>query len=160
MAEPISASPRGEQETSRAHHDELVQRVRYVPDTGRFYSVCSGRRIDRPHQSGYRRVTVAGRTYWAHRLAWFYMTRAWPPAEIDHANRARSDNRWPNLRLATHQENSWNKQAKGYYRARSRWAAVIEVNGERHYLGRFDSPEEARGAYLAAKAKLHAGIGL
>lgn len=42
-------------------------------------------------------------------------------------------------------------RVRGY----QRWVTNITVGGERHYLGCFTTPEEARQAYLSAKARLH-----
>lgn len=50
--------------------------------------------------NGYRRIsiTLEGRFFKAHRLAWLYMTGEQPPVEIDHKNRDATDNRWENIR--------------------------------------------------------------
>lgn len=77
--------------------------------------------------------------------------------EVDHINRNRLDNRKCNLRLVTRQQNEWNKLSKGYYwdRDRNKWRSKIYVNKKRIYLGDFNTEEEARAAYLAAKEKYH-----
>jgi hypothetical protein len=46
--------------------------------------------------------------YLGHRLAWLYMVGVWPDDEIDHWNRDPSDNRFTNLRDATHAKNGFN----------------------------------------------------
>ena len=60
---------------------------------------------------GYREITVNGRSYLAQLLAWFYVTGEWPKDRIDHINRERDDNRFRNLREATHQQNMQNRKA-------------------------------------------------
>jgi hypothetical protein len=57
---------------------------------------------------GYLRITVLGKSYYAHRLAWFYMNGEWPD-QIDHINGIKSDNRIENLRNVTVQQNNQNK---------------------------------------------------
>jgi hypothetical protein len=112
---------------------------------------------------GYRQVGVCGRLYYAHRLAWLYMTGEWPPHHTDHINGDRDDNRWPNLRLATHAQNLANSRKsknntsglKGVsWDARKRkWFAQITVSRRHHFLGYFDDPTSAHGAYIDAAEK-------
>lgn len=73
----------------------------------------------------------------------------------DHANRDGLDNRRCNLRPATASLNAANKGLtsantsgyKGVSWANSGWQACITVNGEKRFLGRFSTPEEAAKAY-------------
>jgi len=81
-----------------------------------------------------------------------------PSNWIDHENRTRDDNSNDNLRVVTNQQNQFNRSnTKGYTwrEARKKWEASIKINGKSKYLGQFKTEEEARNAYLAAKAKLH-----
>ena len=153
-------------------HERLLELLTYDPMGGRFY-----RRKARPgrtagevagclHQDGYIAVKVDGRSYMAHRLAWFYVTGKWPPVEIDHVNRDRSDNRWCNLREATRSQNQQNLSRRkdnpsGYPgvtfdTAARRWRARISVGGKQHFLGHFDDLALAASAYRSAKQSLHA----
>src|SRR5215468_6803827 len=59
---------------------------------------------------GYVHIGVDGRTYSAHRLAWFYVYGVWPEHDIDHMNGVRGDNRLVNLREATHIQNCRNSR--------------------------------------------------
>src|SRR4051812_21172063 len=52
--------------------------------------------------------TVGKKLYYAHRLAWLYMTGAWPSSGIDHRDCDPQNNRWHNLRLADQSENNMN----------------------------------------------------
>lgn len=114
---------------------------------------------------GYRKIKLDGREYQAHRLAWIYVTGEWPKEFIDHINSTRLDNRFSNLREATHAENRRNvgKQTnnssgfKGvcWHNQTQRWQAQIAVNGRNKYLGLFDTPEAAHAAYRVAAEKLH-----
>ena len=62
-----------------------------------------------------------------------------------------------NLRIVSQQENSFNTNAKGYSfdKSRNKYQAIIGINGKNIHLGRFDTEEEARNAYLEAKEKYH-----
>lgn len=114
---------------------------------------------------GYQSIQVCGKSYRAHRLAWFYVYGTWPDGQIDHRNGCRSDNRLSNLRVCTNAENGQNRglnknNTSGYIgvsfdRRNVGWQAHIRVNGKRHNLGLFKDKEEAAAAYVAAKAKLH-----
>jgi hypothetical protein len=114
--------------------------------------------------TGYVLVRIDGRLCAAHRIAWAWMTSAWPEddLDVDHANGNPSDNTFSNLRLASRAENIANSKVsinnrlgkKGVYRVCSgRYGAGIRVNGRAHYLGYFDTPEEASAAYVAAAEK-------
>ena len=152
--------------------DRVLEVLDYNPRTG---DLSWGR--DRPGQFrrgqpacrrdryGYLNVSIDGQSYKAHRIVWLIERGEWPPAQIDHANGQRSDNRIGNLREATYQENGQNRALQrnsrsGYtgvswYAPRQKWRAQIAKDGRRYALGCFDTPEQARDAYLEAKAKLH-----
>lgn len=125
-----------------------------------------GTRAGTPLKGGYVAIRIDGVRYLAHRLAWLYTHGSWPPALIDHKDRDPSNNRLANLRPATRLENHQNLNPRrantsgftGVSRCPvnpSKWRAGITYAQRQHYLGRFDTPEEAHAAYLAAKAKLH-----
>lgn len=77
---------------------------------------------------------------------------------IDHIYHNTLDNRKSQLRIVTDQENSFNTtKTKGYSWDRSckKWQARIYVANRLIYLGHFRREEDARNAYLEAKAKYH-----
>ena len=98
-----------------------------------------------------------------HRLVYYIHNPNWdiwdssPDNLIDHYNRKRDDNRLENLHVVNGNQNQWNNDAKGYYwdKKRNKWATQIALNGNRYFLGYFENEEDARNAYLEAKAKYH-----
>lgn len=152
-------------------HSRLLDIIDYSPKTGLFRwrprsGVRKGRLAGSLQNKGYLRVYVEGRSYLQHRLAWFYMTGAWPPEDIDHINGDRKDNRFVNLRCVSRAVNLQNqKRAKGntacgllgVQRNKKRFAARIYVLGAPFHLGTYDTPEEAHSVYLRAKRRLHEG---
>jgi HNH endonuclease len=113
--------------------------------------------------NGYWKISIHGRQYRAHHLAWFYMTGKWRSGFIDHRDGNRSNNRWDNLRRATPSQNCANRRLprnnrcgfKGVTRTKSgRWCASIHKQGRRYHLGIFSTPQEAHAAYVTAARKL------
>jgi len=76
---------------------------------------------------------------------------------IDHINKKAVDNRIENLRILTHQQNQWNRTAKGYSwcKRSKKWSAYIRINGKSKFLGYFTEEADAKNAYLEAKEKYH-----
>jgi len=150
--------------------------VSYDPETGSFTSLAGGGRFHRGGKigaadgCGYVRIYISNRYYRAHRVAWLWMTGAWPTI-IDHINGNRRDNRWCNLREASVLVNNQNLQGAraqslsgvlGVSQARSgRFTATIGTHlaGRKVqlYLGSYESHEIASAVYLDAKRRLHEG---
>lgn len=93
----------------------------------------------------------------AHRLAWYIYTGKMPVGQIDHVDRNPANNMESNLRDVTQSINQHNRAAKGYTIERStgKYYAQIKLNGVQHFLGRFNTAEEATAAYKKAKLQLH-----
>ena len=146
----------------------LTKRLReilhYNPKTGLFrWLIAAGCRsagsvAGCSNGGGYIAISVDGRIYLAHRLAWLYMTGKWPPNQVDHRDVNRSNNVWTNLRLATNAENHANmptpKHNTSGYKGVTRdarcpkrpWLYAIETDGKRYRRGYFATAEEAFNA--------------
>jgi hypothetical protein len=155
---------------SELNSTRLRELLTYDPATGIFTwrigrkgrSTKAGARAGRPHVKGYEWIGVDGERIMAHRIAWCYTHGYWPPHQIDHINGDRADNRLSNLRLATPAENLQNKRHpnganpyRGVRNSHGRWQASIYVNKKFVHLGMFDTPEDARDAYIRAKRVHH-----
>jgi len=86
--------------------------------------------------------------------------------EIDHINHNSLDNRISNLRIVTHQQNSfnrrrYNKPTSSKYgritwdKQHSKWRARLTLNGKRIHIGRFINEEEAADAIDNAALKYY-----
>tara|TARA_R110000822_G_C14890809_1_gene447708 strand:+ start:28 stop:495 length:468 start_codon:yes stop_codon:yes gene_type:complete len=75
--------------------------------------------------------------------------------QIDHINRDKLDNKVSNLRIVSHQQNQFNRNAKGYYKEGNKYRVKLMLNNKQIYLGRFDTEEEAHNAYLIGKEIHH-----
>jgi hypothetical protein len=162
--------------------ERLRELLHYDPETGIFVrlvdvrcgkgkgrvSVAKGSIAGCVDAHGYLLIRLDNHLYRAHRLAWLFVFGEWPTRHIDHINGERKDNRISNLRDVTVSVNlqnqrrapagsrsgllgaQWDKQTK-------RWRSSVKTNGRKQNIGRFDTPEAAHEAYLAAKRKLHEG---
>lgn len=92
--------------------ERLKELLEYDPETGIFTNRVQrhlrgkiGEPTGKPNKLGYVFITLEKSTYHASRLAWLYMTGTWAEGDVDHINRNRSDNRWANLQVLSHQDN-------------------------------------------------------
>lgn len=153
--------------------DRLRALLDYDPETGVFrwrvqrQKHKAGAVAGVVNRAGYRRIKTGGVNYSAHRLAFLWVTGAWPTDEVDHVNGTKDDNRWANLRAATHSQNQWNRTAyrnntsghKGVFRRERRgrvfYSVRIRAHGAAKHLGDFADIESAQQAYAAEAARLH-----
>jgi hypothetical protein len=149
----------------------MRNKLRYDPETGDFFWLIDsprtkiGQKAGWPNDSGYRLISVNGRKYRAHHLAWYFIYGVFPTNQLDHINGIRDDNRISNLREATDAQNRQNMAKRsdnksgyiGVYWAAwaNKWRAEIAANGVKRKLGYFNTIDDAVTAYLAAKAKIH-----
>jgi hypothetical protein len=165
----------------KAHHQEIRQRpltherllevLAYDPDTGVFTWRKSPKHrageikpgdVAGTLRNGYVRILLDRTLYSAHRLAWFYVHREWPPDQMDHRDKVRSHNAIGNLRPATGAQNQRNVDAKrtsktgvkGVNLNRGKFVARINRDGIRRYLGHFDNLDDAQAAYAVAASEI------
>jgi hypothetical protein len=127
-----------------------------------------GKEAGHLNTAGYIEIRYLGKTLQGHRIAWYLETGEDPGAlHIDHINCIRHDNRFCNLRLATHLDNARNRKKRNYrtsskykgvswYSRHQKWIATIRVSGKSIHLGYFDDELSAHAAYYLA-AKEHFG---
>ena len=130
---------------------------------GRYAGTVAGCKWKGKKSGPYWQICVDNKIYRASRLAWFYMTGAWPDGEVDHKDCDGLNNRWGNLRLASRSQNGANRfiqsnnviGVKGVRLTRGgrRYSAQITVRRKSYHLGTYDTSEEAFAAYVAAAEK-------
>lgn len=148
--------------------DRLREVLHYSPETGAFtWRVTLSSRAPAGERAGtvnsywgYVLIRVDRARYFAHRLAWFYMTGGWPSSRIDHRDTDRANNAWANLRLATLSQNGGNSRRarnnttgfKGvsFHKASGKFRACIRVDFRQKSLGYFTTAEDAHAAYCKA----------
>ncbi len=110
-----------------------------------------------------RKIRIDGFEYFDSRLAWFYVTGAWPEREVDHRDRDSLNCAWGNLRQATRLKQLANQsvrvtsksQVKGVRASGSKYLAAIRIDGKLTHLGTFDTKAGAGKAYADKAIKLH-----
>ena len=112
---------------------------------------------------GYSRVNCFGTYYQAHRVAYLMGNGKEPVGVIDHLNGNGLDNRIANLRDASSEQNSRNRNhhahgntgVMGVHYSRDKYEVKIGVGrGVKKYLGRFDCFLDAVAARKSAEQKL------
>lgn len=116
-------------------------------------------------RDGYVLLSFNKKRYFAHRLAWFYVTGNWPINTVDHKDSRKNHNWFSNLREATRNEQehnqvlrvtntsgvkgiSWSKHAK-------KWHSYIWLNGKRIYSEHFINKDDAILAVESARINYH-----
>ena len=146
----------------------LKEVLQYNPATGEFFRVANG--VTKPTgtvtSNGYRRLTVDGVQYLAHRVAWLFHYGDWPDDQVDHINRDRLDNRIANLRRVSNSENMANLSVRTnsksgvpgvcWFERTKRWMVRMMVNGKVINIGYFKCYAHAIKA--RRKAEIENGV--
>ena len=105
----------------------------------------------RINDSGYVITSVNRKNLRMHRFLMNYNGEL----QIDHKNGIRHDNQKHNLRLATNQQNCFNKSVKGVYfdKSKKKWCARLVKNKKLMLFKRFTSIEDAIKARKDAEIK-------
>jgi hypothetical protein len=87
----------------------------------------------------------------------FWWVHGTTPNYVDHIDQNKKNNKISNLREVTNQQNAFNTPAKGYTwdKDNNKWRARIMLNGKNICLGRYNTKEEAKNAYLEGKKIYH-----
>lgn len=125
-----------------------------------FNSRQANKEATSPDKHGYLRLTVKGKTFFAHRVIWALAHDEWPSMALDHINGNKSDNRLDNLRLASVSQNGRNmslpiSNKSGvigvcWDRKAAQWRAYANAGGRKVYLGVFRTIDEAKAARESA----------
>ena len=151
---------------SKELRKKLMEKISYDKETGKF-----SLRIDTRYKragddatsssgNGYRIITIEGKNYGAHRVAWLIEYGEWPSQCLDHINNIPTDNRIINLRPASIRQNAYNKKRMSNNKSgikgvsfdakRNKWCAYICIEGKQTTIGRFSEKERAAQAYRNA----------
>lgn len=154
-------------------YERLTELLDYNPDTGIFtWKVKRSNKVPAGSvagclntSTGYVYVMIDHVGYLAHRLAFLFMTKEFPPEVVDHINSNRSDNRFCNLRAATFSENQHNRligsdNTSGFKGVNwdshsKKWRARIRYKRRLYEAGSFSDRSEAAKAAAALRIKLH-----
>lgn len=106
------------------------------------YAIVEGRELSLA--AGYVVFGPVDDRQYLHRV----IMQAPPDKEVDHRNHNKLDCRKTNLRVCTHQQNLSNvkgrsKYGRGISFKKGAWVVRFKVDGFEHYLGRFQTLEEA-----------------
>ena len=125
--------------------NQFTWQAQWDADTRSFYAVRGVRLPNGKHVKELMHRRILGLEYGDKR-------------QIDHIAHQTLDNRRANIRIVTPSQNQHNYRCKKGYtwnKSHRKYQAQIGVNGRRIFLGYFDGPQEARAAYLKAKAIYH-----
>jgi hypothetical protein len=101
--------------------------------------------------------------YYIHRLVYQHFGKNWnPELTVDHIDGNVNNNHISNLRMATQQQQQFNKGmrksklgVKGIEIRNNKYIARITIDKKRIFLGRFKTIEEASNAYQTKAKELH-----
>jgi len=146
--------------------ERLKEVLYYHPESGDWVWLVSQGCVKAGTQAGafhagYTRMGVDGKSYLGHRLAFLYMTGAFPLADTDHEDVQRGNGCWDNLRGANRSQNranipTKNKWGKGVQPHGNKFRASIRLaNKKSKHLGLFATAQAAGEAFAVAARERH-----
>ena len=125
--------------------EQLKELLHYSIISGKFYWKDGRRGVKNGSVAGtltkkkYIAIMIGGSLYFAHRLAFLYVTGSFPEF-TDHSNHCRSANMWVNISDASLSDNQKNKGMESkntsgitgvsYDNTHNKWSSRIYINGE------------------------------
>ena len=137
----------------------IFNHLDYNPETGEFVwmkgrqGVKIGDKAGTVVTGGYIAITIDGKRFMAHRLAWLYCVRRWPLYGIDHLNGNRADNRIVNLQDVPQVVNMEHR-VQGPFKLSDLPVGVDLNNGAYRARKRFGTVRLAKGGFLTPEAAL------
>ena len=111
----------------------------------------------------YWMMRFKGQPYLVHRVAYALMKGRWATPLNDHEDGDGLNNKWTNIREASHGANNKNSKLPSHNTSgiigvcrthnKERWKAGIQTEGKTIHLGTFDTMEEAAAARKQAELK-------
>lgn len=154
--------------------ERLRELLDYNPETGDFTWRVKKARVRIGDKAGciakrkdkeYLVIRVDQNNYYAHRLAFLWMTGEFPNELVDHNCSNGLDNRWETIRACSTVQNSTNKVNRGsnntsgflgvFPSHKGLWTAQVTIHGQTKTIGTFDTAELAARARDAAAKELH-----
>jgi hypothetical protein len=128
-------------------------------------SMIAGKLVVSTDKNGYLVARLMKKHFYAHRIIWEMNHGPIPPKmQIDHIDGCPSNNALSNLRLATPQQNKWNRKPPqnklggvGVWKhpKSKRYQAIITLNRRKKVIGSYRTKEEAAEAYKKASLRIH-----
>lgn len=158
-------------------YDLIKEILAYDPQTGIFTrninmgKFKAGTVCGTVLSSGYTQISINGSRYYAHVLAYYYMTEYYPNyplEEVDHINGDNRDNRFCNLRLSNKSQNGQNKfkpqsnnksgtkvPGVSFCKRDKVYTIRLKINGKLKNCGSFKSLSEAENTCLDLRRKYY-----
>lgn len=159
MREPVQIT----QETLQGIFEDAGRTLRWKKTK---YKSRIGTDITCQDGRGYLTVKIGNKQYNVHRLIWVLRHGDIPDGmQIDHIDGDKTNNSPDNLRLASENQNKWNRRmsrnntsgVKGvtWNKSEGKWQGTVYFMGKGVYVGLFDALEAAADAVKATRARLH-----
>lgn len=151
--------------------ERVKELLHYDSETGIFtrlvtvkHNARKGDIISCINKAGYVVGNLDGKLYLMHRVAFLYVEGRWPYIKADHKDTIRNNNKWDNLREATHFQNQCNSTIacnnktgiKGVFLLGSgKYRASIRAGGKTIHIGTYETKEQAGDVIMKVRQQLH-----